>query len=278
MERKHLDNLWNVAVIITMSMFPALLSITSGCSKEGGCITNTGPIIYEERTLQSDFDTITVYDYVNIILTQDDRNSVSVESGRNIISGITTEVIDRNLIIHNRNTCNWLRSYDSSHFNIHISAKNLRQIYYNSSGDIRSTNTIRPADTLLLHPNDTSLIRKDTTKTFNVDVWGGCGTIDIKIDIDLGGFSLNLGTVDLRLKGFCYSTSVFSAGYGLYDGKYLKTKYTYLTSKGSNDCYVDFFWYLDANILSIGNIYYLGNVNNIYNHGSGTGRLIPIQN
>ncbi len=274
MGKKYLDSIRKIMVLLIMAMFLAFLGLTAGCSKEGGCLTNTGPVISEERTFESDFDTITVNDYINVILTQDTRNSVWVESGRNIISGITTEVINRNLIIHNRNTCNWLRSYDSSHFNVHISTKNLRQIYYNSSGDIRSTNTISPADTLLLHPNDTSLTRKDTTKTLNIDVWGGCGTIDLKINIDLGGFSLNLGTVDLRLDGFCYSTSVYSGGYGLYDGKHLKTMYTYLTSKSSNDCYVDYFWYLDATILSIGNVYYRGISSRIYQHGGGAGKLI----
>jgi len=242
MERKHLDNLRNVVVILTMAMFPALISITSGCSKEGDCLTNTGDTISEIRSL-SDFDSISLNDYVNLILTQNPVPSVRVIAGKNIIKGITTEVIDRTLVIHNQNTCNWLRSYDSSLINVFVSMNNIAKISYNSSGDILSTNEL--------------------TKSLNVEVWGGCGTIDLQLNIrgqyETGNFSLNMGTADIKLRGFCFSSAIYAGCYGFYDGRLLENDYTYITNNGSNDCYVNCFTYLDAKIGSVGNVYYKKN-------------------
>ncbi|MEI7499100.1 MAG: DUF2807 domain-containing protein, partial [Bacteroidota bacterium] len=125
-----------------------------------------------------------------------------------------------------------------------------------SSGDIRSTNQLTP----------TSL---------KVEVWGGCGTIDLSLDISRGDFSLNLGTTDFKLRGRCGIAYVFSGAYGLYDGKDLKTEFTFITNKGSNDCYVNCLQSLVATIGSIGNIYYSGYPilnTDIY----GTGKVIKL--
>jgi hypothetical protein len=100
MGKKHIDNMLKTWATLTVVIL-ALLGFTTGCSKEGGCINSTGPVISEDRTLLiSEFDTISLNDYVNLVLTQGPVDSVRVEAGRNIIKGITTEVINRTLIIH----------------------------------------------------------------------------------------------------------------------------------------------------------------------------------
>ena len=112
----------------------ALVSGISSCQKSGDCFKSTGSIIKETRII-NDFDTIIARENVDIILTQDTVNSVVVEAGEKIISGITTNVVDRQLEIDNTNTCNWVRSYDKPMV-VHIHVKNLRKIYYLSAGNI----------------------------------------------------------------------------------------------------------------------------------------------
>jgi hypothetical protein len=239
--------------------FPALFLIVlfgwAGCEKLGvNCITSNGKTIMQERIL-ADFDSIDVRDYVNLIILQDSVNKVTVESGQNIISGITTEVINRQLIIRNLNKCNWLRSYNVP-VNVFISVKNLMKIYYLSSGNVSTTNTLK-------------------SKSLTIEAWGGCGKIDLDMDIYQGYFALQIGTADFNLHGSCGISNIYSGDYGFFQCKNLKTRYTYVINSGSNDCYVNSSYLLEATIGSIGNIYYTGNPDSVVTHIQGAGQVIP---
>jgi len=241
------------------SYFPLLLLlfpfIWMGCEQsDTNCLTSNGKTIRQERII-GDFDSIDVGDYVNLIITQDSVNRVSVESGQNIIDGITTEVANRQLVIRNINKCNWLRSYDIP-VNVYISVKNLMKIYYLSSGNITTTNTLK-------------------SYSLTVEVWGGCGTIDLDMDVYQGYFVLQMGTVDLNLHGHCSINSIYSGDYGPFYCKNLKTGYSFVINKSSNDCYVNASQYLEATIGSIGNIYYTGNPDSLDININGSGTVIP---
>jgi hypothetical protein len=235
-------------------LLPIILLGWAGCDKSGvNCITSNGKTIRQERIL-SDFDSIDVGDYVNIFIKQDSVNKVWVESGQNIIDGITTEVIDRQLVIRNINKCNWLRSYDVP-VNVYLSVRNLLKIYYLSSGNVSSTNTLR-------------------SSSLDIEAWGGSGTIDIDMDIYEGVFILQMGTADFNLHGRCAITSVYSGDYGFFQCKNLNAGYMYVTNKSSNDCYVKASQYLEATVGSIGNIYYTGNPDTLITHIQGSGQVI----
>ena len=236
-------------------MFPLMIILSAGCEQEDvNCIASNGKIIRQERIL-GDFDSIDVRDYVNLVITQDTVNRVFVESGENIIDGITTEVVDRQLKLANKNRCNWLRSYDIP-VDVYVSVKNLRKIYYLSSGNITTTNTLR-------------------SHSLQIEVWGGCGTIDMDMDIYEGYYILQIGTVDFNLHGRCAITTIYSGDYGPFHCKDLKTGYTFVTNAGSNDCYVNASQYMEANIGSIGNIYYTGDPDSLKININGSGKAIP---
>ena len=238
----------------TAILLISVLLVLAGCQKSGSnCMTNAGKIIFERR-LVADFDTIDVGNYVNLYLTQDSANSVSVESGQNIIDGITTEVLNRTLFIRNINTCNWMRSYNTP-VNAHISVKNLAKILYNSSGNITATTPI-------------------SSSKFSFVAWGGAGTIDLNLSILEGSFALVMGTATIKLHGYATVNSVFSGDFGLIDARNLRTVYTYVKNEGSNDCYVNSSKFLDATISSIGNIYFTGAADSVVTHIKGEGRLI----
>lgn len=232
-----------------------LLSLT-GCVKEDGvCVSTSGKLIREQRYL-SDFDSIRVTDYVNVIITQDSVNTAMVEAGEYVAGGIITKVSGRELHIGNTNQCNWLRSY-SKPLNVHLHVKNLMKIHYESSGDIHSTDTIR-------------------TGYLKIDMWGGCGTIDLLVNVGDGHFIQHMGTSTLILKGVCNVSSVYSGDYGLLKLDGLRTGFTFVKCSGSNDCYVNARHELNATITSIGNIYYTGNPSEIKFSGTGEGKLIPL--
>jgi len=234
----------------------ALTGLLAGCGKNGGvCVSNSGEITRQVRNV-ADFNQVNLNDNVSLILTSDTTGPLVIEAGRNILGGISTTVENGQLTIGNNNTCNWLRDY-SKPINVYISSNKLWKIKYNGSGDISTTGTLK-------------------LDSISVEVWGGCGTIDLTLDVWQGSFSLNMGTVDFRLRGVSAITSVYTGDYGLYDGRNLKTGYTFITSKGSNDSYVWAINSLNATIQSIGNIYYSGNPATITTSISGAGKVIPL--
>ena len=226
----------------------------AGCKKSGECFTNTGPVVKEERLAGADFDSIDMNEYVNLILTQDTVRRVVVEAGQNVISSITTEIRNRHLIINNTLNCNWLRSYNKP-INVYVSVVNLGLIHYVSSGNITSTNAIRSGNLL-------------------IDIWGGCGSIDISLDVYQGFFIMHMGTVDVTLHGKCDISSIFAGDFGFFQCKDLVTGYSFVTNNGSNDCYVNVSQFFNATIGSIGNIYYTGEPDTLQTKIIGTGKII----
>ena len=239
-----------VAVVILL----ALLSCISSCKKSGAeCFTSTGTVIKQARMI-TDFDTIIAKQNVDIILTQDTLNSVVVEAGEKIIGGIKTIIENRQLVIDNTNTCNWMRSYDKP-LNVYVHVKNLRKIWYLSAGNITSTNVL-------------------TSASFLLDVWGGCGSIDLSLNVNQGYIYEHQGTADITIRGRSVFDYVVLGDFGPLQLKDLSTDYTYVSNTGTNDCYVNASKYLDAIIRSIGNIYYTGKPDTVHAHITGAGQLI----
>ena len=255
MEKRQFDKMAIIKTLVLLLIL-GVLRVFTGCVKDGGvCLSTNGQKIQQIRNL-TDFNQIDIKDNVNLILSTDTVKDVIVEAGQNIINGITTKVVDGQLLIRNNNKCNWLRDY-SKPINVYVSNKKLWKIIYNGSGNISTSGTLKQ-------------------DSISLEVWGGCGTIDLSLDLWQGNFSLNMGTVDFRLHGVCAITTVYSGDYGLYDARDMKTGYTFITNKGSNDCYVQAVNFLDATIGSIGNIYYKGEPKSIKIKINGSGQVLPL--
>jgi len=220
----------------TALMILVILGLTA-CNKSENCFTSSGELTRDTLTVTS-FDSIYLFDNVTLVLTQDSINRVVVEAGKNIISGITAEVSGNSLVIHNNNSCNWLREYSNPTVYVSYSYyKKILYIYYESSGDVRSTN--------LLY-----------NEAIEVHTWGGSGTIDLTVNCRKGIFEQHMGTVDFLIRGICEESNVFAGDYGLFDLRDLRTGYTYIKNYGTNNCYVQAKHELNATVGSIGNIYY----------------------
>ncbi len=156
-------------IIIILGIF--LLTLTS-CEKLGidDCFKGAGKTIIEPRDIP-DFKYINLEDNVNLVITQNNRCSVKVETGENLLAKVITEVTDSTLFIRNQNTCNWSRDY-SNDITVYISFKELTSINYRSSGNIVGTNTI-------------------VSDSLNISVWDGSGIIDLDIDTKKSVMNLN---------------------------------------------------------------------------------------
>jgi hypothetical protein len=236
-------------------LFFILFSTLFSCKKENkcDCLNSTGDIITEERNLGA-FENIILNDDVNLFIRQDTFYSCKVEAGENLLSEIVTEVSDNTLKISNNNSCNWVRSFKKK-VNISLTFPKLYYIEYNGSG------TIVCPDTLF-------------ADSIRVDSWDGTGSIQMVINTNMSRFNLHTGPADINISGFSGVNYLYFAGNGKADLSNLQNGYTFITSKSTNDTYINVSKELDAWIDYVGNVYYKGNPYSVKTKYTGSGRLI----
>ena len=208
----------------------------AACGK-GICLQGTGEVTTETRAV-TPFNEIDLYNRVNVILTQDTVNTIQVEAGRHLLSGIETSVINNVLTIANNNTCNWARDLDTR-INVYIHTNSLQKINYYGSGDVTSSNTLQ-------------------AEKFTIDSWEGVGSFKLNLDVQFCDVTLRKNNADVTLAGACDSAYVYCGDQGKADLRNLLCKYVYIDHKGIYDTYVYASEWLYANVLYKGNIYYRG--------------------
>ncbi len=237
-------------------MFAALLVMIS-CKKENrsDCFKSTGNIIKEER-VAGNIKKIELYENINLIITQDTVNKITVEAGEHLLPLIITEMDNDTLVIKNNNKCNWVRSFKKE-INVYVTVKDLAQITTYGSGDVISTNTL-------------------TNDFLMLEMWSGGGSADLTINATESYFKIHTGSSDITVKGFSNSNYIYLGGNGWMWCDNLFTNFTEVTSLGTGDCYVNVSQALNVSIYYIGNVYYSDNSNLsiIYTDTSGAGKLI----
>jgi len=238
----------------------SLAILLGSCGKDNifDLFQSSGPIVKEQREITGFFNKISIYDNVNLVLTQGPTNSITVEGGRNLLSDITTEIgDDSTLTIHNNNKYNWVRSYDKE-ITAYLQVNQLCSIRYESSGDITTTDTLH-------------------FDSLRVEAWGGSGTIKMDIDCGTSWLIMQYGSMDYDISGKCGVTYIFANSYGPFHCLGLMSYNTFIRNSGTNDCYVNAIERIDADIRSVGSIYYSGNPPIVNASLTGTGQLIHLR-
>ncbi len=233
------------------------MSFLQSCEKGvKDCFYNSGNLTNEYRNI-GDFNSILLRDNVNLILTQSDTVGVRIESGKNLIGGIETNVNESGVLeIRNHNGCNWIRSYNTP-INVHLSYIQIDSIEYRSIGDITTTNVM-------------------DSYMFWLNVQEGAGTIAMELNVNTLYCALNYGTADIKLTGKCHLVYTYSASFGLIDMVDLESGIVFANNRSSNNMFVNAQETLGVSIGSIGDIYYKGNPFDITIEKTGTGNLIKI--
>lgn len=231
--------------------------VISSCKKENrcDCFKGTGKVITEIRT-PADFTRIDLHDNINLIITQDSINKISVEGGEKLLPNLQTEFADNRLIIKNNNKCNWVRSYKNK-FNVYVSAKSLKRIEYFGSGNITSTNTLVP-------------------DTLEINCWNASGKINIIANTHNNYLKIHTGSTDLYVSGNTNDNFLYNTSNGFAHIENLHTNNNIVVSNSTGDCYVNADQTLDVTIKYIGNVYYYGNPSTIKTNITGEGRLIKL--
>ncbi|MCS6795361.1 MAG: DUF2807 domain-containing protein [Raineya sp.] len=195
------------------------------------CLKRTGHIrkIYREVPF---FDKLYTYDNISIVLQESD--SVFVEAGENLLEKIILEVKpDSSLHIRNKNTCNFMRSYDIP-VRVYIGVKRLGFIKWQSFGNLESKGKIQ-----------FSHLQIDFTET----------NPQVNLEVQsLGVYMFSNAGASIRLQGESEFFSFYHLGYGKVDASELQTKNANLINEGQNHIYVRVRDTLRAEIRNSGNI------------------------
>jgi hypothetical protein len=246
--------------VFSFWLLPSLLLMLFliSCYRENAAdlLQATGTKERIRREMAGNFNTISLNDNVDLVLTQGYPTLLELEGGSNLLSDITTEISGNTLTIRNGNKYNWVRSYKNK-ITVFLTTNNLRVIYYESSGNISTTDTIHE-------------------DSLRVEALGGSGTITMAVDCSTLFLVQQYGSMDFDISGKSGVTTIYAGSYGPFNCLGLKSYNTFIRSDGSNDCYVNAIERINAEIRSTGNIYYSGQ--GIANRvGPGSGKLIHVE-
>jgi hypothetical protein len=187
---KHIRN-FNLLVA-----FSCTLAIAA--CKKNGCITQPGAIAKKKLELPL-YQTIILYNNINLFLTQDTVAFAEFEAGENILPFLYAEVENKSLIVKNNAKCEWIAKPGIS-INLYLHVTNLDQVVYNGSGNISSTNRLK-ANTFYL-----------TSKEGSGNVKLNIETNIIYTNIDRYNASFVLNGSSRYLSGFCDTKGSFDFG------------------------------------------------------------------
>jgi hypothetical protein len=214
-----------------------LIFISFSCSKPSECIEATGAIITKDFTV-ADFDKITVYQGISLVITEGPVYKVEVQTGENLMSNIQVSFADGLLILKDNTTCNWVRDYGNTV--VYITAPNITEI--NSK-----TERIIASNGILTYP---------FLRLVAFDISDGAGTGDFNIQIDNNQLVIDNNNVSRYfVSGQTDNLSVnFYDGNGRFNGENLSAKSIYVYHRGSNDMIVKPTEVITGKMVSTGNV------------------------
>ena len=211
------------------------------CDNEdaGDCFQKSGRIIQQVVELES-FDKILVNRDIELILKDDVSQSVTIESGENLLNDVIAEVVDGQLILTDNNTCNYVRDYGVT--KVYVSSPNIAEIRSSTQYDVSS-------DGILTYPSLT-LLSED---------FGAAGTFNV------GDFRLQINNSSLNVVfnniSVCYVSGqtsnlniIFASGTCRFEGRELIAQKVQVSNRSSNDMIVNPQQELSGKILGIGDV------------------------
>lgn len=239
-------------------LFIIILIALTSCKRDNlnDCFTNAGEVVEESRSATY-FETVNMYDNVNLVIEQGTDFTIRIKGGENLLSAITTDISDSVLNIHNTMKCNWVRNYENE-ITVYITSPSLKSIRYESSGDL-STQGLLTIDEL------------------EINAWGGSGSINLEVECNILNLGLHYGTVDFNVTGRAVTTTIYANSFGPFYCEQLNSNIVFIRNSGTNDCYIHANHILGAEITSVGNIYYSGTPYDLNYNCTGTGQLIKLE-
>ncbi len=217
--------------------FIFLLAAINSCKKPG-CFGEAGKITTVTRPLAA-FSQLILNDNIDLVLTQGNNESMTIESPENIQPNISGDISGGILTISNKTDCRWLRK-PGEKITVHLQFRDLQKIDYRGSGNISNTDTIK-VDALQI---ETAL---------------GAGDIELTVNNRYTGAYIFQESAGITLHGKSETCFTYTNSRGTADLGDLEVKKMVIEYGGLADTKVNVTDELDAIIYYKGNILYKGN-------------------
>lgn len=247
----------NIYILLTVLFF------SCNGDKVPDCFQNAGDIIQQEFEVAT-FSKITVFERIELILTEASTETVTVETGEYLMNEIKVYVEEGRLILKNENGCNLTRDYGIT--KIYVSAPNITEIR-NSSGLAMRSNGVLNYPRLTLISEDS--VEEDAFHTdgdFHLQV--NCQYIYVATN-NLSNVFISGAVEDLLVR--------FYSGDGRFEGADLIAQNVEIFQRSSNDMILNPQQTLIGEIRSTGDVILVNEPPVLDVHQFYTGHLI-IQN
>jgi hypothetical protein len=248
---------WDIQFFSLMKKRIALIVLSASLvftqCKKPGCLESSGASTSIKRTVPA-FTQIHLYDNINLILTQADEESVTVEAGKNIQPNISTVVDNGKLTIRNTGSCGWLRNPDEK-INVYVTIKTIDWLFYDGSGSITATQAM-------------------STPHLTIFTKEGAGDIDLDINANVISAHLEGTSLDVKLRGKIGHLESFVNSRGTIDFSGLETNSINMMYVSLRDGFINNNGSITVSIHHTGNLYYKGNPTTIKPTYLSSGRLI----
>lgn len=230
---------WARALGLLLGLGLALQSCNGEHAPE--CFRSAGEPM--RRTLDvTEFDKITVFENLNMVLKQGPEHRVEVESGENLIQGVTARVEEGRLVLRNELGCNLVREYGLT--TVYVTAPDLTEIR-------SSTGLLISSDGVLSYPSLNLIAESfNNPQTETTD-----GSFDLDLEVASLGIVVN-GIAHFKLRGSAEHLNVtVAAGDSRIEAQGLLAQRVTVNHRGSNDIIVDPQQRISGVIRGYGNVY-----------------------
>ncbi|MFC4096508.1 head GIN domain-containing protein [Euzebyella saccharophila] len=212
------------------------------CNSESApdCLQGSGEVVITEVSL-SEFDKITVFENVTLILKQGDTQKVEIETGEHLLEEVSATVEEGRLLLRDTNDCNYFRDYGLT--KIYVTSPNITEIRSSTGWPILS-------DGVLGYPS-LSLISESFINPESE-------TTDGEFDLEVASNNLSVvvnGIAYFKLSGSVENLSLnIAAGDSRIEAESLVATHINLNHRGSNDMLVFPQESIKGTIRSVGNV------------------------
>lgn len=188
------------------------------------CLQNAGELVREEIAVE-EFDKITVFELVRLVIGFGPEQRVEVETGEFLRDEVTASVADGRLELRNTNNCNLFRDYGLTTF--YITVPDLREIRSSTGYPIISEGTLPFANLTLISESFNDPEAETTDGSFEINFEGG----DLNVIANgIAYFKLIGSASNLRLN--------IAAGDSRIEADALQAQDVNINHRGSNDMLV----------------------------------------
>ncbi|NLP58861.1 head GIN domain-containing protein [Lutibacter sp. B1] len=205
-------------------LFICFIGLAISCDDENAndCFQTAGPIVQQEFDVP-EFDKIVFHKKVELFITQGDVQKVIVETGENLLNDVTVKVENKEIIIRDNNSCNFVRDYNVT--KVYITSPNITRIRNASEYSVTSNGILTYPNLYLMSVGDKDKFLAVGDFNITVDneklrVWGNA----------VGNFYIKGKTNNLDIS--------FSDGDPRFEGKELIAKNVVVNQISSNDMVV----------------------------------------